>query len=268
MTEQNQAPETATASAAVPTLTLDTDSLAKDKADLDQAVAALEKSAATPAAVNTAEAVEATLADMDTSMLSDAEKKSIEDFVQKIDIENPDHVLQYGADAQKKVADFSDSALATVRTDQTDEVGDMLVKLVGEIKGFGDSVLSGIKNFFGIKSPSRVMRDQVGKMLGEGIGIGITKSTRTAVHAAEASSDAILGAFDTNAGINAGLVSNASLGAGTAQTAQLTADAAQASDQRPPVRIGQITIASDYDADRLLKIMGVKQGLYAKGVVS
>lgn len=140
---------------------------------------------------------------------------------------------------------------------------------IGEkIKGFGEGVLGGIKDFFGIKSPSRVMRDQVGKMLGEGIGIGITKSTRTAVHAAEASSDAILGAFGTNAGINAGLVSNASLGAGTAQTAQLTADAAQASDQRPPVRIGQITIASDYDADRLLKIMGVKQGLYAKGVVS
>ena len=150
MTEQNQAPETATASAAVPTLTLDTDSLAKDKADLDQAVAALEKSAATPAAVNTAEAVEATLADMDTSMLSDAEKKSIEDFVQKIDIENPDHVLLYGADAQKKVADFSDSALATVRTDQTGEVGDMLVKLVGEIKGFGDSAEkpTGIKGLF------------------------------------------------------------------------------------------------------------------------
>ena len=150
MTEQNQAPESATASAAVPTLTLDTDSLAKDKADLDQAVAALEKSAATPAAVNTAEAVEATLADMDTSMLSDAEKQSIEDFVQKIDIENPDHVLLYGADAQKKVADFSDSALATVRTDQTGEVGDMLVKLVGEIKGFGDSAEkpTGIKGLF------------------------------------------------------------------------------------------------------------------------
>jgi len=137
MTELNQTPETATATAAVPVLTLDTNSLAKDKADLDEAVATLEKAGTSPVAGGMVKAVEATLADMDTSMLSDTEKKSIDDFVQKIDIENPDHVLLYGADAQKKVADFSDSALATVRTDQTGEVGDMLVKLVGEIKGFG-----------------------------------------------------------------------------------------------------------------------------------
>ena len=149
MTELNQTPDTAAATA-VPVLTLDTDSMAKDKAALDDAVSALEKTAATPAAVNTAQAVEATLADMDTSMLSEADKKSIEDFVQKIDIENPDHVLLYGADAQKKVADFSDSALATVRTDQTGEVGDMLVKLVSEIKGFGSDAEkpTGLKGLF------------------------------------------------------------------------------------------------------------------------
>ena len=150
MTELNQTPDTATATAAVPVLTLDTASMAKDKADLDQAVAALESTGAAPAAGNAAQAVEATLADMDTSMLSEAEKKSIDDFVQKIDIENPDHVLLFGADAQKKVADFSDSALATVRTDQTGEVGDMLVKLVSEIKGFGNDAEkpNGLKGLF------------------------------------------------------------------------------------------------------------------------
>lgn len=52
--------------------------------------------------------------------------------------DNTDHVLLYN-DAQKKIADFSDSALATVRTNDTGEVGEMLVKLVNEIKGFGDS---------------------------------------------------------------------------------------------------------------------------------
>ena len=135
MTESNQTPETATATAAVPTLTLDVASMAKDKADLEDAVNALEKTGASPTAVDTAAAVAAT-ADLDTSMLSEAEKKSIEDFVSKINIENPDHVLLYGADAQKKVADFSDSALATVRTDQTGEVGDMLVKLVSELLGW------------------------------------------------------------------------------------------------------------------------------------
>jgi uncharacterized protein YaaN involved in tellurite resistance len=150
MTQSNQTPETATATAAVPVLTLDSSSMAKDKADLDDAVAALEKTGDAPAAGNAAAAVEATLKDLDTSMLSDAEKKSIDDFVQKINIENPDHVLLYGADAQKKVADFSDSALATVRTDQTGEVGDMLVKLVSEIKGFGSDAEkpAGIKGLF------------------------------------------------------------------------------------------------------------------------
>ena len=150
MTEQNQTPESATATAAVPVLTLDTSSMAKDKADLDEAVAALEKTGTGPAAVSAAKAVEATLADMDTSMLSPVEKQSIDDFVGKINIENPDHVLLFGADAQKKVADFSDSALATVRTDQTGEVGNMLVKLVSEIKGFGNDAEkpAGIKGLF------------------------------------------------------------------------------------------------------------------------
>ena len=135
MTEQNQNPATA----AVPMLTLDTNSMAQDKANLDEAVAELEKTGtATATAPAAAQAVAATAADMDTSMLSEAEKKSIDDFVDKINVENPDHVLLYGADAQKKVADFSDSALATVRTNQTGEVGDMLVKLVSEIKGFGN----------------------------------------------------------------------------------------------------------------------------------
>ncbi|MEA4999594.1 MAG: toxic anion resistance protein [Candidatus Limiplasma sp.] len=150
MTEQNQTPETAAATAAVPVLTLDSSSMAQDKAELDQAVAELEKTGASPASVNTAKAMESTLADMDTSMLSEQDKQNIEAFVSKINIENPDHVLLYGADAQKKVADFSDSALATVRTNQTGEVGDMLVKLVGEIKGFGSEAdkPGGIKGLF------------------------------------------------------------------------------------------------------------------------
>lgn len=128
-------------------LTLDPASMAKDKANLDEAVAALEKAGTAP---NAAKAVEKTLTDMDTSMLSEADKQSIEAFVKQINIENPDHVLLYGADAQKKVADFSDSALATVRTDQTGEVGNMLVKLVSEIKGFGSEAEkpSGIKGLF------------------------------------------------------------------------------------------------------------------------
>lgn len=46
--------------------------------------------------------------------------------------------------------------------------------VIGKIQGFSGNVLKGIKNFFGIKSPSRVMRDEVGKMLAEGIGVGFS----------------------------------------------------------------------------------------------
>ena len=83
-------------------------------------------------------------------MLTEEDKKSIEEFVKKIDVNNSDHVLLYGADAQKKIADFSDSALATIRTKDTGEVGDMLVNLVNEIKGFSAAAEkpSGIKGLF------------------------------------------------------------------------------------------------------------------------
>lgn len=119
MTEnQNQAPA----------LTLEP-AMTRDKVMMEEAVKQLE---AAPAAA------EAT-AEMDTSMLSEADRRVIEEFAQKIDLNNTDHVLLYGSDAQKKIADFSDSALATVRTNDTGEVGEMLVKLVNEIKGFGDA---------------------------------------------------------------------------------------------------------------------------------
>ena len=73
---------------------------------------------------------------LDESQLTDAEKKAIDDFINKVDITNPDHVLLFGADAQKKIADFSQTALDAVKTQETGEVGNMLVNLVAELKGF------------------------------------------------------------------------------------------------------------------------------------
>ena len=73
---------------------------------------------------------------LDDSQLTPAERKAIEDFLEKLDVTNPDHVLLFGADAQKKIADFSDTALDAVKTQDTGEVGDMLVNLVGELQGF------------------------------------------------------------------------------------------------------------------------------------
>jgi uncharacterized protein YaaN involved in tellurite resistance len=71
---------------------------------------------------------------LDMSRLSDSEKKQIEDFARQIDITEPNLVLQYGSAAQKKVTDFSDTALKNVRAKDLGEVGDALSKLVAELK--------------------------------------------------------------------------------------------------------------------------------------
>ncbi|MDO4484121.1 MAG: toxic anion resistance protein [Clostridia bacterium] len=73
---------------------------------------------------------------LDDSMLTDAERKAIDEFIVKVDVTNPDHVLLFGADAQKKISDFSDVALEAVKAQDTGEVGGMLEKLVTELKGF------------------------------------------------------------------------------------------------------------------------------------
>ena len=73
---------------------------------------------------------------LDDSMLTDAERQAIDAFIAKLDVTNPDHVLLFGAEAQKKVASFSDSALAAVKTQDTGEVGQMLTDLVQQLKNF------------------------------------------------------------------------------------------------------------------------------------
>ncbi|MEG1776189.1 MAG: toxic anion resistance protein [Clostridia bacterium] len=141
MIEANQTPESVTPelpTASAPVLTLDSSSMAQDQEKLAQAAQSMEQAAAPTANAAAAAAAQA-VHEMDTSMLTEEDKRSIQEFVGKIDISNSDHVLLYGADAQKKIADFSDSALATVRTNDTGEVGNMLVQLVNEIKGFGDA---------------------------------------------------------------------------------------------------------------------------------
>lgn len=137
MTEINEMNQNTQAAPSVPSLTLEPASMAQDQAVLEQtaqAIAAMPEPTSAPMAQAAGEAVEK----LDAN-LTPAERQAIEDFIGKIDINNTDHVLLFGAEAQKKIADFSDSALATVRTKDTGEVGDMLVKLVGEIKGFNES---------------------------------------------------------------------------------------------------------------------------------
>ena len=76
--------------------------------------------------------------EIDDSMLSEAEKKAVEDFSKKIDVMDSNMILQYGAAAQKNVAGFSESALKSVRTKDLGEIGKSLSELVVELKGFGE----------------------------------------------------------------------------------------------------------------------------------
>jgi len=73
---------------------------------------------------------------LDESTLTDEEKAMVEAFSEKIDITNSAQVLTYGAAAQKKLSDFSESALGNVRTKDLSEVGGMITELVTELKGF------------------------------------------------------------------------------------------------------------------------------------
>ena len=77
--------------------------------------------------------------------LSEEEKKAIEEFNSKIDINDATQVLQYGAAAQEKISKFSDSILEDVKTKNLGEVGDLLADLVSQIKSFDSDIASNNK---------------------------------------------------------------------------------------------------------------------------
>ena len=81
-------------------------------------------------------------------VLTPQEQQIVNDFAAKIDVENTAQILQYGAATQKKMADFSDAALNNVRTQDLGEVGDLIVNVVGELKGFDAEESKGLFGFF------------------------------------------------------------------------------------------------------------------------
>lgn len=101
-----------------PTLTLEPD-LGESKAEV----------AAEPEA-------EAVKKEMEQTVLSPEEQQMVDSFAKKIDIENTNQILQYGAGTQKKMADFSDAALENVRTQDLGEVGELITQVVGELRDF------------------------------------------------------------------------------------------------------------------------------------
>ena len=102
-----------------------------------------------PAAPGAEEKKEVEPVKIDESMLTEEERKMVDDFSKKIDITDTQLVLQYGSAAQKSVASFSESALSSVRTKELGEVGDTLSDLVVELKDFGEEEdKGGIFGFF------------------------------------------------------------------------------------------------------------------------
>lgn len=68
--------------------------------------------------------------------LSPEEQKMVNDFAEQIDLNNTQMILQYGAGSQKKIADFSENALNSVRTKDMGEIGQLLTDVVGELRSF------------------------------------------------------------------------------------------------------------------------------------
>lgn len=85
---------------------------------------------------------------LEESMLSEAERKMVEEFSKKIDVTDSNQVLQYGSAAQKNIASFSENALNSVKTKDLGEVGEALSSLVVELKTFGQPEKKGIAGFF------------------------------------------------------------------------------------------------------------------------
>ncbi len=81
-------------------------------------------------------------------VLTQEEQKMVEEFASRIDLTNSGMVLQYGAGAQKKIADFSDSALEHMKTKDLGEIGEMLTEVVGELKTLDEEEEKGIFAIF------------------------------------------------------------------------------------------------------------------------
>ena len=93
--------------------------------------------------------------------LSDEEKKAIEEFNKKLNVEDATQVLQYGAKAQAKISQFSDSVLEGVKTKKTGEVGDLLSDLVAEIKSFDSAVIADNKGIGKLFNSAKKQLDKI-----------------------------------------------------------------------------------------------------------
>ena len=118
-----------------PHLTLDPSDDAASKVEIPDAPAVAPADAPMPQA-------------LDESSLSDEERKMVNEFAQKIELTSSSVIMQYGSGAQKKIADFSETALGNVRSKDLGEVGEMLAGVVSELKSFDEDETKGFFRLF------------------------------------------------------------------------------------------------------------------------
>ena len=96
------------------------------------------------------ESKKATPVQVEDTPLSPEEQKMVNDFAEKIDLTNSQMVLQYGAASQKKLSDFSETALSRVKTQDMGETGELITGLIAELQGFDANAEQpkGILGFF------------------------------------------------------------------------------------------------------------------------
>ena len=87
---------------------------------------------------------------MDESQFSEAERKAINDFSGQIDVTDSAMILGYGASAQKKISDFSDTALSNVKNKDFGEVGSMITTLIQNLQSMNDEAQEENKGFLGL----------------------------------------------------------------------------------------------------------------------
>ena len=120
----------------IPQLTLTPDLNAQPQPEVKQEADLITKAQAAPEA------------GPDLSALSEQEQQAVLAFSKQIDLENAQQILEYGASAQKNIADFSDTALAKVKTGDLGEIGDMLSGLLVELKTMDEPEKKGIAGLF------------------------------------------------------------------------------------------------------------------------
>ena len=99
--------------------------------------------------------------DLNDSILSDEERRQVDEFAKQIDLHNSTAILQYGVGTQKKMADFSGNAWENVRTKDLGEVGEMLSDVVTQLKGFDEEEEKGFLGLF--KKPAHKLESMKAK---------------------------------------------------------------------------------------------------------